>query len=186
MSQSTRFCNGCERDMALEDFPRNRNSPGGRDRRCKTCHRDRMRARRYARANGLPMPSIAKPKAPAVAKPKRPSRPPKEAAEINLYNIYRAGARKRGYSFELTLEQCVDIFYRPCVICGREEANSQVYAQGRPGEYRISYTGIDRIDNAQGYVVENVQPMCGVCNKAKAALGQEDFAGWIAAVKANA
>ena len=44
---------------------------------------------------------------------------------------------------------------------------------------RYTYNGIDRIDNALGYVIGNVTSCCGTCNKAKATMGRIDFLDWV-------
>jgi hypothetical protein len=175
----------CGRELNQSDFPKNSGNKGGLDYACKQCHRDRMKARRFARANGLPMPSFKAPglpKAPKPRKPRRPTRPPKEAAERNIFLTYRHGARRRGLAFELSIDDVRRLMYQPCSVCGRVGANSHRYGRGRPCEYLITYTGIDRIVNDLGYIRTNVQPMCGTCNKAKAALGADEFSDWLAAV----
>lgn len=40
------------------------------------------------------------------------------------------------------------------------------------------YGGMDRVDNAGGYVWGNVLPACFRCNRAKWSAGLEDFLRW--------
>ena len=37
------------------------------------------------------------------------------------------------------------------------------------------YNGLDRVDNNKGYFEDNVVPCCGVCNKMKGTMKQEEF-----------
>lgn len=41
------------------------------------------------------------------------------------------------------------------------------------------YNGIDRVDNAVGYILENCIPCCEFCNKAKGTKTYFDFLDWI-------
>jgi hypothetical protein len=59
----------------------------------------------------------------------------------------RTFAKYRKLSFELTLEQFTDIVSQPCIYSNGKE-NSQIYI------------GVDRIDNLQGYTLENCVPCC--------------------------
>lgn len=91
-----------------------------------------------------------------------------------LFNhAYKGAAVKRGLTFDLTEEQFRELVSRECFYCGAP-----------PTEFRrVSGTmvsvclanGIDRVDNAIGYVLDNVVPCCFDCNHAKATLTQEQF-----------
>jgi len=69
----------------------------------------------------------------------------------NLYGIYKYGAISRGYVFELTLEQFETLRKGNCYICDKQ--NTCLHSNG-----------IDRVDNAIGYVLDNCKPCCGECN----------------------
>jgi len=64
----------------------------------------------------------------------------------NRYCEYRYNAKKRGYDFELTVDEFEKLIPSHCFYCG-EESN-----------------GIDRWDNNIGYTVENSLPCCSSCN----------------------
>ena len=64
---------------------------------------------------------------------------------------YIAHAKTRGVVFELTLEDFIGLWGRPCHYCGD----------------KIDAVGIDRIDSKLGYTLSNVCPCCAVCNRMK-------------------
>lgn len=72
---------------------------------------------------------------------------------------YVSGAKSRGYSFELSYEQFMEFWNKPCYFCGSE----------------IKTVGIDRLDNSLGYTLDNCAPCCEVCNKMKKILSVETF-----------
>jgi len=74
------------------------------------------------------------------------------------YGELRKSASKRKLVFEITEEQYRDIFSKPCAYCATDKKVS-----------------VDRIDNAVGYLPENVQPCCKVCNQMKHAMTHQDF-----------
>ncbi len=67
------------------------------------------------------------------------------------YNQYKTCAKKRKKSFDLTLEEFSTFWQKPCYYCGSE----------------ISNIGIDRVDNKQGYSMQNIVPCCKMCNYMK-------------------
>jgi hypothetical protein len=66
------------------------------------------------------------------------------------YKAYQRGAIQRGHSWELTYPQFETLLCQPCFYCG---AHSKV--------------GVDRVDNTQGYTVDNSVPCCADCNMLK-------------------
>jgi hypothetical protein len=85
---------------------------------------------------------------------------------------YRARARTRGVSFDLTFEEFLEITKSDCYLCGAPPA--QIKQGGRRnGQY--VYNGIDRVDNTLGYQLDNVMPCCKVCNFLKGELSLPDF-----------
>ena len=94
------------------------------------------------------------------------------------FSIYKRSAKQRGYSWELTLDQFIEITYRLCHYCGSPP--SQVHHLGNGAQY--TYNGIDRINNSIGYTNNNVVPCCGVCNIAKHTMSYDEFVQWICRV----
>ena len=79
------------------------------------------------------------------------------------YNVTRSSAKKRGIAFSLD-----QVYYEllitehPCYYCG--------------GSLPETGSGLDRVDNTQGYVFGNVVPCCKSCNKFKGDLLSADEA----------
>lgn len=74
------------------------------------------------------------------------------------FSSLRGGARKRDYVFEITFENFLDITAKPCYYCNRD-----------------LQVGVDRIDNTEGYILENCRPCCKHCNHAKRDMTEEQF-----------
>lgn len=77
---------------------------------------------------------------------------------------YRRGAAKRGLAFALPEALFRDLLTDRCFYCGSDPA---------------PVNGIDRVDNAVGYVEGNVVTACKVCNRAKNAMGREAFEAYL-------
>ena len=72
---------------------------------------------------------------------------------------YRRDAKKRGLAYELTREQFLSFWQKPCAYCGDD----------------IATVGLDRVDNARGYVIDNVVACCRLCNAMKSGMPLADF-----------
>ena len=70
-----------------------------------------------------------------------------------------SGATRRGLPYELTKEQFMSFWQKPCSYCGDQ----------------IETIGLDRIDNSMGYTIENVTPCCKSCNALKSNMNAADF-----------
>tara|TARA_Y100000034_G_scaffold112959_1_gene147449 strand:- start:522 stop:1250 length:729 start_codon:yes stop_codon:yes gene_type:complete len=64
---------------------------------------------------------------------------------------FSAAHRSRPCAFELTYEQFVEFWQKPCTYCNTD----------------IETIGLDRMDSAKGYILENVTPCCRACNEKK-------------------
>lgn len=104
------------------------------------------------------------------------SLPEGEAAFNRLYENYSNNSKNRGISFELDKNSFREITKENCYYCGSKPSYI-MKSKHKTGTY--IYNGIDRVDNTLGYVLENVVPCCGICNKAKMAMSREDFLSWI-------
>ena len=76
----------------------------------------------------------------------------------SVFNDRRAAAARRGIDWSLDFEECKQFWQQPCYYCGDSTT-----------------LNLDRIDNTQGYHVDNVRPCCAVCNKMKSSTTHEDF-----------
>lgn len=101
------------------------------------------------------------------------------AARNALISGYKRGATERGLSWELTDSQFETITKSNCYYCGVEP-----YRIGRRetdnGHY--VYNGIDRVNNKNGYTIENSAPCCKTCNRAKDVMTEDEFISWISRV----
>jgi len=105
------------------------------------------------------------------------TRLPEGVAAFNkLYGTYRGGAKRRGLLFELTKKDFRNLTQKSCYYCGVEPRQVSV-AQKNTGAY--TYNGLDRVDNSRGYVLDNVVPCCGRCNKMKSSMLKGEFLGHI-------
>ena len=74
-------------------------------------------------------------------------------------STYRANAKRQGRIFEIDAEFMREALAAPCAYC-----------------HGVS-SGLDRVDNAVGYVSPNLVPCCEVCNHMKWNLTREEFIG---------
>jgi hypothetical protein len=99
-----------------------------------------------------------------------------ESAFHDLYTRYRRNAFTRGLSFDLSHEEFYRLTNQNCYYCGITP--QQVMTKAHYVSQYI-YNGIDRVDNSQGYFLDNCVACCGTCNKAKLAMTREEFLSWI-------
>lgn len=69
----------------------------------------------------------------------------------NRFARYKTDAMRRGYRFEISLDQYVSITSHGCAYCGTTG----------------SAIGLDRMDTSGDYVIDNVVGCCWPCNKIK-------------------
>lgn len=103
-----------------------------------------------------------------------------ESAFNQLFYAYQRSAKTRGYEWALPRELFRALTSQPCFYCGAEPETKFRAAVGTNGNYVGN--GVDRIDNALGYTPENVRACCKVCNVAKGALSEDEWARWITRV----
>jgi hypothetical protein len=87
-----------------------------------------------------------------------------------MVSTYRRRAMLKGLDFELTDDEFADMVSRPCAYCG-----------GGAGS-----NGVDRMDNSEGYALDNCTPCCAECNYMKKALTPDEFREACAAVSRHA
>ena len=75
------------------------------------------------------------------------------------YATYKRGALRRGFVFELTLQEFELFWDTHCNYCNDS----------------IEGIGLDRIDNTIGYINTNVTSCCTTCNWMKHSMSQEMF-----------
>lgn len=93
-----------------------------------------------------------------------------ENALNNLLSRYKIDAKRRNLIFNLSKEEFRTITSQDCFYCGKPpSAVKQI--KNAYGHY--TYNGIDRLDNATGYVVDNCVAACKDCNSQKNAISKE-------------
>ena len=85
------------------------------------------------------------------------------------YLSYLSSAKKRNLKFELSFEQFAKLVKTNCHYCS----------------YKVKLNGIDRKDNALGYIEGNVLPCCKTCNVAKGTMSYEEFIKWVMRLHRN-
>lgn len=87
-----------------------------------------------------------------------------------LWRRYKSNAKLRKYQWALTRAEFQRLVESECHFCGKHRAQT---IRWRGAEY--AYTGVDRWDNARGYVPGNVVPCCTTCNFLKGSLAADEF-----------
>lgn len=88
----------------------------------------------------------------------------------NRYCEYRYNAEKRGYKFNLSLDEFCSITEKECHYCG---GFSQEWDDRSRGN------GVDRKDSAKGYEAANCVPCCSKCNFVKNSMPYNSFISYI-------
>lgn len=83
---------------------------------------------------------------------------------------YQKGASSRAFSFELSFNQFMAFWQKPCQYC----------------QAPIETIGLDRVDSLVGYQLDNVVSCCSICNKMKLAMSKEEFLQQCARISALA
>jgi len=95
---------------------------------------------------------------------------PSEFRVNRVFSSYRQAAHSKNMEFKLTKKDIKKLIDLNCYYCGNKPSNTHT-THG----HKITYQGIDRLDNTKGYVSDNVVPCCIVCNKMKKALSHDEF-----------
>ena len=92
-------------------------------------------------------------------------------ASKELYGNYKRAARKKNREFKLEPSIFLELISSSCHYCGRAPSNALEYTKNLV----FVYSGIDRVNNDDGYNEENCVPACAWCNKAKGKMTLEEF-----------
>lgn len=96
----------------------------------------------------------------------------KESLLKTLFTDYKAGARDRDHTFELSFEEFKNLTQGNCYYCGIEP-------QLRTRKFTAYANGVDRIDSSKGYSLTNTRSCCSICNMAKSNLTDLEFEEWL-------
>ena len=98
---------------------------------------------------------------------------PNGVASFNLkFNQYKAGASRRGFSFELTKDEFFELVRQPCFYCGAIDSTRSGFRSCNGYFYS---NGIDRVDSNEGYILKNCVACCPTCNRMKLDMPQDLF-----------
>ena len=97
-----------------------------------------------------------------------------------VLSSYRKRARESGRVFELDRDYFTDLIQHNCYYCGAVPGN-----RWKVHETEFIYQGVDRIDNAEGYTLDNCVPCCMICNKMKKAMSSKEFLDHIGRIHEN-
>ena len=79
--------------------------------------------------------------------------------EHTCFDQHKSNAKRRNIEWKLTFNEYMMFWQKPCYYCGCS----------------IKTSGLDRIDNGKGYIIENLVPCCHQCNRFRGGLSQQEF-----------
>lgn len=88
----------------------------------------------------------------------------------SLFSNHKLTAKRRGWSFSLSLEQFASLIFKKCTYCDGDLSNCSTF-NGK----KLKYNGLDRKDSSLGYTIDNVVSCCKRCNRVKNNLTSEEF-----------
>lgn len=94
------------------------------------------------------------------------------AAFSRIFRNYKSSAKRRSLDFKLSEYQFKALTKSLCYYCGC--LPSATIKSGFKSDDYV-YNGIDRLDNTQGYTLENSVPCCAMCNSMKSNHSYQDF-----------
>jgi len=109
---------------------------------------------------------------------------PKGAVGLSdLYSQYKRNAKVKQREFSLSKEEFRTLTSSNCSYCGIPPFSIWVVHRERSETVieneKYIYNGIDRIDNALGYILENSITCCKYCNIAKHDRSYRDYLDWV-------
>lgn len=127
---TTKICNICHESKTLDQFSKDKSKPDGHQRRCRAC--DGAKNTTYHAEH-------------------RDQKAAYHQTPKGKFVSYRSGAKERGLTFDLTMDEFMSFWQADCNYCGKS----------------ISTIGIDRIKSDLGYTLANCVSCCSMCNYIK-------------------
>ena len=156
----TKECTKCTIDKAIDKFHKDRTKSDGLESACKECNEvikviyrrnNKEKIKLYHKDNYISVRTI----------PFLTEKEKKDRARIynvgyskthkKRFYIYKHSATRKGIDFEISFEQFLEYWQKPCHYCG----------------VTIETVGIDRVDNSIGYKLSNIVSCCTNCNSMK-------------------
>jgi len=88
-----------------------------------------------------------------------------------LYNSYKSRAMKQGVEFTLNERHFFEVTSQPCYVCATPPSRKV----NKKAKNSYIYNGIDRMDSAKGYVINNCFACCWEHNDLKGKLTYKEF-----------
>jgi 5-methylcytosine-specific restriction endonuclease McrA len=95
---------------------------------------------------------------------------PNKSALNKLIYQYKICAKRRNIEFNISDEDFINLTKLNCNYCGTPPSQIKKLIKS---EY--IYTGVDRVDSAKSYDLNNCVPCCGICNRMKMAYPLDIF-----------
>lgn len=108
--------------------------------------------------------------------------PKGEAAFNSIYSKYKYEALNRNLKFEISKEVFRELCTGNCFYCGCAPKNIEP-AYNKNGHF--VYSGIDRVNNTKGYLVDNCVSCCKICNSMKHTLTKKEFINHVRSIYKN-
>lgn len=83
----------------------------------------------------------------------------------DLIADYRSRARMKGFEFDLTPAEFLDLLGQQCHYCGAEPVERTIRRKNK--SVSLVFNGIDRVNPDIGYTLANSVPCCEICNEMK-------------------
>ena len=162
----SKTCTHCKRDLLWAEFY----FDSATDRFTSWCKRCRAEARRRYYENNKGE-IVARARQRYIEKGRREKQLLRAKEPIkHSWSETKGNARRRNLEFSLPRALFDDLVTDNCFYCG---------AAPEP------VNGIDRVDNARGYVEDNVVTACRWCNRAKDVRSRSEFEAWIQRAAGN-
>lgn len=109
---------------------------------------------------------------------RRPRKSKSQQSFCVLYHNYKADAAKKGHDWDLDKATFRSLTGTKCRYCGiGPRQKTHAYSRGRRMAPYV-HNGVDRVNNAKGYVPGNVVPCCYACNRAKSSMTVSEWRRW--------
>ena len=89
------------------------------------------------------------------------------------FSRYKSNAKKKNRVFEITKEQYSLMTNTPCYYCERTITET-------------NKSGMDRVDNDEGYTTDNIISCCGECNRMRGNTGQDEYIDMVKRIASRA
>lgn len=137
-----KFCKKFGLEISILDFPKHKDGKNGFYTYCRECTNSKRRE------------SYRKPEINKIVRQRNLKY--SQTLKARFYK-YKFDAKKRKLVFELTLDEFSNITNKECYYCDSFSTNK-------------NFTGVDRVNSKNGYIINNCVPCCDVCNYMKSDL----------------